>query len=68
MMSPVFPDFLTPFFLQLNVKHFSSIFDPSSLMVMLKGGFKSEDVEGLSDLQTHMPNYYLKLLHPVTKS
>jgi hypothetical protein len=30
-----------------------------------KGGFKSEDVEGFSNLQTHMPNYYLKLLHPV---
>ena len=25
----------------------------------------SEDVEGFSNLQTHMPNYYLKLLHPV---
>ena len=25
----------------------------------------SGDVEGFSNLQTRMPNYYLKLLHPV---
>ena len=33
---------------------------------LLKGGFKSEDVEGFSNLQTHtMPNYHLKLFHLV---
>ena len=30
-----------------------------------KGGFKSEDVEGFSNLQKYIPNFYLKLLHPV---
>ena len=31
----------------------------------VKGRIMSGDVEGFSNLQTRMPNYYLKLLHPV---
>ena len=27
--------------------------------------FKSEDVEGFSNLQKYIPNYYLKFIHPV---
>ena len=30
-----------------------------------KGGFKSEDVEGFSNLQKYIPFFYPKLLHPV---
>ena len=30
-----------------------------------KGGFKSEDVEGFSNLPKYIPFFYPKLLHPV---
>jgi hypothetical protein len=34
-------------------------------LLLIKGGFKSKNVEEFLNLQTHMPIYYLKLLHPV---
>jgi hypothetical protein len=40
-------------------------FGPKDFIGSAKGGFKSENVEGFSNLPKNIPKNYLKFVHPV---